>query len=99
MTLNSNSTSRPFSWRRPLIVNAWLALTFLIAAGWNVAIAVSAPYLQLDLLALMIGFLAAYVIGFHRQEAVALREWVFICTIALAAGAIYAGIKYALIGV
>lgn len=99
MTLNSNSTPRPFSWRRPLIVNAWLALTFLIAAGWNIAIAVRAPYLQLDLLALTIGFIATYVIGFHRQEAVAFRHWLFLSVIALAAGAIYAGIKYALIGV
>lgn len=98
MTLNSNSAPRAFSWRRPLIVNAWLAITFLIAAGWNVATAVGAPYLQLDLLALTIGFIATYVIGFHRQPAVAVWQWLFISAIALAAGAIYAGTKYALIG-
>lgn len=98
MTLNSNSAPRAFSWRRPLIVNAWLALTFLIAALWNIATAQGSPYFQIDLLALTVGFLVIYVRGYHRNVKIAIREWLFMSAIALLSGALYSAMKFALAG-
>lgn len=98
MTLNSNSAPRAFSWRRPLIVNAWLALTFLIAALWNIATALGSPYLQIDLLALTVGFLIEYLRRYHRKSRIAVREWLLVSAVGVVSGLLFSAIKFGLIG-
>lgn len=98
MTVNSIEQPRAFSWRRILVVNATLALTFLAAALANIATANSSNLLRIDLLALTIGFLASYIIGHHKRPKVSARQWLSVCAVAIIAGWTYILLKIAVVG-
>lgn len=98
MTSNSLQEPRAFSWRRPLIVNATLALTFLAAAAANIVTAETSNYLQIDLLALTFGFLVAYVLRYHKQSTVSVRQWLFVAAQAVFAGWSYNVLKIVALG-
>lgn len=98
MTVNSIEQPRAFSWRRILVVNATLALTFLPAALANIATANSSSLLRIDLLALTIGFLASYILGHHKSAKVSARQWLSVSALAVVAGWSYNLLKILVIG-
>ncbi|PZQ94672.1 MAG: hypothetical protein DI533_21715 [Cereibacter sphaeroides] len=98
MTANPKQAPRAFSWARPLAVNAWLALTFIVVLVWNLATAGGPAFLQPNLLALTVAFLVVYSIRFHPLQAISIRQWMLISAIAIAFALVVSGAEYALTG-
>lgn len=105
MTDHTKAEPRQFSWLRPLYVCGWLTLSAIIAVCWNFGTASWHQRWQIDMLALTLGFLAAYYIGHHKAASVSVKSWLFVSVQALFSGlaynfgvALYRVIKSALAG-